>query len=116
MERRVMIWLLCFTAILLKIVDALTTYVAGTTSPYFQELNPFMAQLHLKYGVASIIPYATNIICSSVAVICMTVWGVLMSYKHRLIEPITYYGLFAINIGGAYIAWWNTIQLLLFGR
>ena len=40
MERKMLIWLLCFTAILLEVVDALTTYV-GATSPYFQEEKLF---------------------------------------------------------------------------
>jgi len=116
MERKRMIWLLCFTAILLEIVDALTTYVGGTVSPYAKELNPYMAQLFAKYGETNPLPYVIATVCPSVAVICMTIWGVMLAHKHRLIEPIIYYALFAINITGAYIGWWNTVQLLLFGR
>jgi len=114
-KRRVMIWLLCFTAILLEVVDALTTYV-GVTSPYFQEENPYMAQLFTKYGETNPFPYIISTICPSLAVICMTIWGVMSAHKHRLIEPLIYYALFAINIMSAYVGWWNTIQLLLFGR
>jgi len=115
-KRRVMIWLLCFTAILLEIVDALTTYVGGIVSPYAKELNPFMAQLFAKYGQTNPLPYVISTICPSLAVICMTIWGVMSAHKHRLIEPLTYYALFAINIMSAYVGWWNTVQLLLFGR
>ena len=115
MERRVMIWLLCFTAILLKVVDALTTYV-GATSPYFHEDNPYMAQLFAKYGVTNPLPYIISITCLSVAVICMTVNGVVLSRKYMWAEQLTYYALFFINIISAYVGWWNTVQLLLFGR
>jgi len=115
-ERKRMIWLLCFTAILLKVVDALTTYVGGIVSPYAEELNPYMAQLFAKYGETNPLPYVIATVCPSLAVICMTIWGVMLAHKHRLIEPIIYYTLFAINITGAYIGWWNTVQLPLFGR
>ena len=115
MKRKVMIWLLCFTAILLEVVDALTTYV-GAISPYFQEENPFMAQLLTRYGETNPLPYVISTVCPLLAVICMTIWGVMSAHKHRLIEPLIYYGLFAINIMSAYVGWWNTIQLLLFGR
>ena len=115
MKRKVMIWLLCFTAILLEVVDALTTYV-GAISPYFQEENPFMAQLLTRYGETNPLPYVISTVCPLLAVICMTIWGVMSAHKHRLIEPLIYYALFAINIMSAYVGWWNTIQLLLFGR
>ena len=116
MKRRMIIWLLCFTAILLEVVDALTTYVGGVVSPYAKELNPFMAQLFAKYGETNPLPYVISSVCPSLAVICMTIWGVMSAHKHRLIEPLIYYTLFAINIMSAYVGWWNTIQLLLFGR
>ena len=116
MERKMLIWLLCFTAILLEVVDALTTYVGGIVSPYAKELNPFMAQLLTRYGETNPLPYVISSVCPSLAVICMTIWGVMSAHKHRLIEPLTYYALFAINIMSAYVGWWNTIQLLLFGR
>ena len=115
MERKMLIWLLCFTAILLEVVDALTTYV-GATSPYFQEENPFMAQLFAKYGKANPLPYIISTVCPAVAVICMTVNGVVLSRKYMWAEQLTYYALFFINIMSAYIGWWNTVQLLLFGR
>jgi len=111
-----MIWLLCFTAILLEIVDALMTYVGGVVSPYAKELNPFMAQLFVKYGETNPLPYIISSVCPSVAVICMTVNGVALSHKYRWAEQITYYALFFINIMSAYVGWWNTVQLLLFGR
>ena len=116
MERKRMIWLLCFTAILLEVVDALTTYVGGVVSPYAKELNPFMAQLFAKYGETNPLPYIISSVCPSVAVICMTVNGVVLSHKYRWAEQLTYYALFFINIMSAYVGWWNTVQLLLFGR
>jgi len=115
-ERRVMIWLLCFTAILLEIVDALTTYVGGIVSPYAKELNPYMAQLFAKYGETNPLPYIISTVFPSLAVICMTVNGVVLSRKYMWAEQLTYYALFFINIMSAYVGWWNTVQLLLFWR
>jgi len=114
-ERKMMIWLLCFTAILLEVVDALTTYV-GLTSPYFQEENPYMAQLFTKYGETNPFPHVIATVCPSLAVICMSVNGVVLSRKYMWAEQLTYYALFFINIISAYVGWWNTVQLLLFWR
>jgi len=109
------IWIMCILFLLFDVVASLTTYV-GITYLGLSEQNPFMAEMFAKYGKANPLPYIISTVCPAVAVICMTVNGVVLSRKYMWAEQLTYYALFFINIMSAYVGWWNTVQLLLFGR
>ena len=112
MERRMMIWLLCPTLLLLHTADTLITYIALTSSTVFREISPLFAYLLSKYGV-SLLSFLLSFLLTVIYVVGVAVLGT-HSRTQRWFELPSYWGLSLCCIMEAVAVIWN-ITLLIVG-